>query len=517
MKRALAGACLAVILLGAASGQDADTPSAFETADVHSSSPGTEERGGFTGGGRFDMRGATLLSLIAVAYDVDTDLVLGGPPWLNSDRFDVIATPPHPTPSPETKRAMLQALLADRFKLAIRREMKDMPAYFLTVGKKGPKLQPADKPGTPNSSRVAGTAGVIHRVCNGYTMAALAELLPQVAGVYIDHPVVDKTGLTGAYDFQLDWMGKAQYFAARKNPGDGPQPVSIFDAIEKLGLKLEPGTHPTQVVVVDSVNRTPTANPPVAAARAAAVPTEFEVAEVRPSKPGATEQTTRMQNGRLDLQGYTVKRLMSIAFEVDEARIAGGPKWLDSDRFDVIAKTPKDLPLDALRRMMKTLLVDRFKLAVHNDDQPLEVFALTVGKRGAKLKESGGAVRSDCKISVELKGRTYVCQNTTMAQLAERLPSVAAAYIVHPMVDLTGLKGAYDFTLVWTPKRVLQAVAGRGGNEGAQADGIAQASTPAGEMTLFEAIDKQLGLKLEEQKHPMPSVVIDHLERLPEN
>jgi uncharacterized protein (TIGR03435 family) len=461
------------------------------------------------------MRGATMLTLIATAYDVDTDLVLGGPSWLNSDRFDIIAKAPSPTPSPEVLHAMLQALLADRFKLAIRHERKDMPVYFLAVGKKVPKLQPAAKPDKPDCPRVGGTVGLIHRACQAYTMAALAELLPEVAGNFVDHPVVDKTGLAGSYDFQLDWMAKAAYLAAKTSPGDGPAPVSIFDAVDKLGLKLEAGTNPTPVIVVDNVNRTPTENPPGVTRKIPDVPTEFEVAEVHPTKLGPTERGVQNQNGRLDLQGFTLKQLISMAFEVEEARVVGGPKWLDTDRYDVIAKAPRDPPPDATRGMLKALIVERFKLAVHNEDQPVPVFALTLGKRSPKLKESDGSARSDCKISVEVKGRTYTCQNTTMAQLAERLPSVAAAYIVHPMVDLTGLKGAYDFALVWTPRGRLPGVAGRGGDAGAQAEGIAQASAPAGDLTVFEAIDKQLGLKLEEQKHPMPAVVIDRVERAP--
>jgi uncharacterized protein (TIGR03435 family) len=346
-------------------------------------------------------------------------------------------------------------------------------------------------------------------------MAALAELLPEVAGNFVDHPVVDKTGLTGSYDFQLDWMAKAAYLAAKTSPGDGPASVSIFDAVDKLGLKLEAGTSPTPVIVVDSVNRTPTENPPGVTRKIPDVPTEFEVAEVHPTKLGPTERGVQNPNGRLDLQGFTLKQLISMAFEVEEARVVGGPKWLDTDRYDVIAKSPRDPPPDATRGMLKALIVERFKLAVHNEDQPVPVFALTLGKRSPKLKESDGSARSDCKISVEVKGRTYTCQNTTMAQLAERLPSVAAAYIVHPMVDLTGLKGAYDFALVWTPRGRLPGVAGRDGDAGAQAEGIAQASAPAGDLTVFEAIDKQLGLKLEEQKHPMPAVVIDRVERAP--
>ena len=81
-------------------------------------------------------------------------------------------------------------------------------------------------------------------------MADLSELLPQVARNYVDHPVVDKTGIAGSYDFPLDWMGKAAYLAAKANP-DGPVAVSMFDAIEKLGLKLEPGKSPASVIVID--------------------------------------------------------------------------------------------------------------------------------------------------------------------------------------------------------------------------------------------------------------------------
>ncbi|HMD70453.1 MAG TPA: TIGR03435 family protein [Bryobacteraceae bacterium] len=515
MKLALAGLCLVVFLSAAAPGQSAETPPSFEVADLRVSAPGTAERGGFTSGGRFDMRGTTMLTLIAAAYGVDTDMVVGGPAWLNSDRFDIIAKPPSPTPSPEIQQAMLQALLADRFKLAIRHEQKDMPVYFLVVGKKGPKLQPAAKPGEPDCPRVAGDTGMAHRGCRAYTMAALCELLPQVAGFYADHPVVDRTGLTGSYDFQLDWMSKAAYLAAKANPGDGPQPVSMFDALEKLGLKLEAGTNPAPVIVVAQVNRTPAENPPGVAAKIPDVPMEFEVAEVRPSKPGETQTQGRLENGRLELLGFPLKALIALAFDVEDYRVAGGPKWLDTDRFDVIAKAPKAVPEDAVQGMLKTLIVERFKLAFHNQDQPVPVFALTLGKRGPKLKEADGSVRSDCKLSIEVKGRTYTCQNTTMAQLAERLPSVAAAYIVHPMVDLTGLKGAYDFTLVWTGKRRLSGFAGRGGDAGAQTEGIAQASAPAGDLTVFEALDKQLGLKLEEQQHPMPSIMIDHVDRTP--
>jgi uncharacterized protein (TIGR03435 family) len=127
----------------------------------------------------------------------------------------------------------------------------------------------------------------------------------------------------------------------------------------------------------------------------------------------------------------------------------------------------------------------------------LPVFALVAGKDSPKLKASDGGARSQCDLLVADTGRSYTCRNTTMAQLAERLPDVAQAYFTLPLVDLTELKGAYDFTLTWTPKIRGPRV---------QVD---QASTPAGGVTVFEAIERQLGLKVEERKYPLPLLVVD--------
>jgi uncharacterized protein (TIGR03435 family) len=299
----------------------------FEVADAHVSAPGSELRGGFAPGGRLDLRGATMLDLISVAYSVDSDMVTGGPSWLNTDRFDIIARAAPAAASKETLQAMLQALLADRFKLAVRQEQRDMPVYALLVGKKGVKLQPVANPERPESSRVDGEPGLNHRACRSFTMADLAGLLPQIARNYVVHPVVDMTGLTGSYDFQLDWMGLGPYMAAKANP-DGPPPVSIFDAIEKIGLKLEEQKKPAPVIVIDHVNRTPTSNPPGVTKTIPETPTEFEVAEVRPSKSGvaAAGQDGRIEfrNGRLEMLGATLKEIISVAYDVDDDTVAGG-------------------------------------------------------------------------------------------------------------------------------------------------------------------------------------------------
>jgi uncharacterized protein (TIGR03435 family) len=487
----------------------------FEVADVHVSAPGTSESGGFMPGGRVELRATTMLDMIAIAYGVEPPMVVGGPSWLNSDKFDVIAKAPS-TASEVSLQAMLKALLADRFKLMARPDTKEMAVYVLTVGKNGSKLRPAANPGPSKTSRGEGDPSINNHVkCESFTMADLIELLPEVARNYVDHPVVDKTGLEGAYDFQLDWMGIGPYRIAKANP-DGPPPFSLFDGLEKLGLKLEAQKQPMPVIVVESVNEKPTDNPPGVITKIPTFPTEFDVAEVRPAKPVATPQGQMgqagpmgqmdFQNGRVQIMGATLKGLISLAYDTTMDRIVGWPKWLAEDRFDIIAKAPAAAPFEALRGMLKTLIVQRFTMTVHTEEQLMPVYVLAQGKK-PKLKQSDGTARSDCQI-VNKDRRTYVCQNTTMAQFAERLPTVAAAYIHPPLLDLTSLKGAYDFEVYWTPKGQLS----NGGKAGGDPN---QAPTPTDDVTVFEAVDKQLGLKLEEQKHPIPVLVIDKVAHTP--
>src|SRR5579872_1596298 len=131
MTRALAG--LILVLLLPYPGQ-AQVQRTFEQADVYPTDPGTRESGGFLPGGRFECRGATLLKLIATAYNVKTDAI-AGPAWLGVERFDVMAKAQSAQAPTESLRAMLQALLADRFALALHEEQKAMPVYVLAVGK----------------------------------------------------------------------------------------------------------------------------------------------------------------------------------------------------------------------------------------------------------------------------------------------------------------------------------------------------------------------------------------------
>jgi uncharacterized protein (TIGR03435 family) len=266
-------------------------------------------------GGRSELRTATMVDLIGSAYGVDADKVIGGPNWLESDRYDVIVKAPG-SASPEALKLMLQALLADRFNLAVHNDSKPLPGFALTLGKRKPQLKEADGTGETGcrglpQTPAPGTIPPAVVSCNNVTMAAFAEQLRRMASAYIDHSIVDLTGLKGSWDFTLKWTARAALGFA------GAEGITIFDAVDKqLGLRLEPQKVQTPVLVVDLVNRKPTDNLPDVAQSlpAVAVPTEFEVADIKPSNPDSKEQGLRIQpGGRVAVQGMTLKFLITLA------------------------------------------------------------------------------------------------------------------------------------------------------------------------------------------------------------
>jgi uncharacterized protein (TIGR03435 family) len=155
--------------------------------------------------------------------------------------------------------------------------------------------------------------------------------------------------------------------------------------------------------------------------------------------------------------------------------------------------------------MVRTLLEDRFHLKVHTEERPVTVYALIAVK--PKMSAADASNRTSCKNTAanaakvaSSVSRTFICQNITMAQLAEKLPQIGGGYIDHAVVDMTELDGAYDFPLNFSPMRAFKA-----GGEG---------SDPNGAISLFEAVEK-LGVKLEQRKRAMPVLVIDQLDEKP--
>ena len=544
MMRALAGLTFVLLLSGGAFGQSTATLPTFDVADVHvrahSNNPAPFMTGGVLRGGRYDLRNATLLDMIRMAYaPIDADNILGGPNWLERDRFDIVAKAPQST-SPENVRLMLQGLLADRFKLVLHTDTKPVPGFALTVGKGGkaklkeasgegaPGCQPAPPPSTPPDPSVV-PYGVV--ICHGMTMEVLAQTLRGMAGAYITSPVVDQTGLTGTWDFELKWTARALLARA------GSDGITIFDAVDQqLGLKLEPRNIPSPVIIVDSANQKPSDNPSgVAQNLPLPPPAEFDVADVKLSLPDAMPQGRIQPGGQLNLQGFPMKLLIQIAFDInDDQLITNTPKWFDSTKYSIIARTSAvaagatttgpQLDIDDVRLMLRALLVERFKLATHLEDRPVNAYVLLADKpkltkadptNRTGWKEGPGNDGRDPRNTNSVLSRLVTAKNMTMAQFAEDLIRMASGYVRTPVEDATGIEGAFDFTINFTPAGLLTGGPGAGQN-GGQAPGTAPAaSDPTGGLSLPDAINKQMGLKLDQRKRQMPVLVIDHVEEKP--
>ena len=493
-----------MLLCVVARAQSAPAAPQFEAADVHVSPAGASQSGAFLPGGRIEFRATTLLSLIATAYSVPANRVAGGPSWIDTDRFDVIAKAASGA-SQIGLRNMLQGLLAERFGLTVKNEEKPLEVFALMPLKSGVAKR-SDGKGDPDcKTRVEEGVRVID--CHNVTMASLAERLPLMANGYFSKPVVDRTGFKDAYDFTLQFLPRGQL-----PPGSEGAAMSLFTSIEKqLGVKVENQTAPVPMISIDKVNRTPAPNPPDTIAKLGATPTEFEVVDIHPSRPDQQEDFD-MKNGRIVAKGIALKDLITFAYNVEDDWVRG-EKWLETERFDIVAKTAPTESDDTLRVMVQSMLADRFKLKAHREPQPVTVYALTVVK--SKLKEADPTSRSTCRQSAADGARVYTCQNTTMAQLAEKIRQPAGGYLEHPVVDLTGLKGAYDFTVSWTPANRIFGGGRRGGGDAADASAAPVASDRPVGFTIFESFEKQLGLKLATQKHPMPVVVVDSMNRTP--
>jgi len=247
--RALLACGLFVALSYAAWAQSQAAP-AFEVASVRVNSSGNGHHSVERDTGRITMTNVDLKSAIALAYGV-TESQVSGPGWLDSERYDVIAKAPEGAKEDE-QPAMLQTLLADRFKLRAHRETRETSVYAIVVAKNGPKFQPVE--GGANDGGVSSSAG--HMTAHKIPMARLATFLGS-ARAQLDRPVVDMTGLQGVFDLNLVWEPDRPERA--KNDGEsGP---SLFTALqEQLGLKLESRKAPVEILVVDAVEKTPTEN-----------------------------------------------------------------------------------------------------------------------------------------------------------------------------------------------------------------------------------------------------------------
>jgi uncharacterized protein (TIGR03435 family) len=490
-------------------------------------------------GDRFVVHQATPLNLITTAYHVEDDAVTGGPPGLEFDHYDIVASTPPGTTDKDTA-PMLQALLADRFKLAVKLDTKPLPAFVLKAGSGPAKMkQAADAAGEPNC-QVAnppppGTPfpPTVTLKCTNMTMEQLADELQNFGWQSLNHPVVDATGMKGAWDFEFPFTWQ---------PG-APDAVTIFAAMNQLGLKLEAGTAPRPALAILSMADAPTPN---AAGIEKLLPTpplpSFEVAVVRPSKNESKEaQMNYMSADQVTFSG-SERRLISLAWDISEKTIFDAPPFSDEKVWEIAAKIPvpesplapgrqPQIDFDQVRLMLQSLLAERFGLKVHTEDRPGNAYTLLPGT--PKMKKADPTNRASCTNRVppgekdpraenSLVTQYMHCTNVTMDQFARELKAYSGAIIKTPVLNKSGVEGRYDLTLSFTGLRQLELLGlAQGGAtpkpsaSGGGGGGTAEVADPAGVLLLQDAVAKQLGLKLLLEKRPIPALVVDHIEEKP--
>lgn len=237
---------------------------------------------------------------------------------------------------------------------------------------------------------------------------------------------------------------------------------------------------------------------------------QFEVASVKPAPPpeqrsggrGAPRSTggPRTPDPSLFIcDSCTLSELVISAFNIQPYRLSA-PSWMESERFTVNARVPVGTTVEQLRLMQQNLLAERFKLTYHHEEKEMPRWELVVAKGGPKLKasvgelagtdarEPGATVTPDGRVSAQ-----YIDQSMT------ELAAILSKQVHMPVTDITGLMGKFDFTLTWAMDR----------------GGPSPASDADCGPTIFNALQTQLGLKLQQKKGPVDRLVIDHAERVP--
>jgi uncharacterized protein (TIGR03435 family) len=241
----------------------------------------------------------------------------------------------------------------------------------------------------------------------------------------------------------------------------------------------------------------------------------FEVASIKPTDPTLTVKMMQLplNDGRVTIRGLTLKQLIRYAWGnvgvgdgLHASLVAGGPTWVDHDRFDIVAKSEGTrIPSrDERRQMLRDLLIERFQLRLHHESRKTAVYALLVAKNGHTMttrKQNDGSE----PISLRFSGLHIVGRNVPMTGLIDALeamiPLTDPEREDRPVLDQTGLAGAFDFELAWSGDATFSA--GKGPT-------LAETATAP---ELFMAVQEQLGLRLKPRKAPMQILIIDDAEK----
>lgn len=233
---------------------------------------------------------------------------------------------------------------------------------------------------------------------------------------------------------------------------------------------------------------------------------QFEVASIKLAAPDASGRWIRMQTAhQFVAHNHDLKTLIAAAYDVSPQAISGGPTWMETEHYELIAKAPGESrpTWNQQMAMLRALLADRFKLAIHRQDKQMPIYALTIAKGGAKLKESTLAPDASPEgpppliFVVSPPNLRLPARYATMDDLASVFQRAA---LERPVVNETGLTGHYDFDLEFTIDETLWGGA------------LGKAPENPTKPSLFAALQEQLGLKLEATHGPVSIVVIRHAE-----
>jgi uncharacterized protein (TIGR03435 family) len=498
------------------------------------------------GHGRVDLRNATLVNLIDYAHGIEDDdgredaSIVGGPTWLDFDRFDVAAIVPSLEPAiPDTGqpnygmyapgtdatvRPVVERILEERFHLKYHNEDRPLPGYVVTVAKDGPKLTEAKDPSAPSGCQAVRAKDDPSRVTTTCTSETIAQFLSTIGGTF-RHPLLDRTGLTKAYDFTLRFS--YEQLSTRQDSINS----YIEELNKQLGIVMTLGDVPQPAIVVDHMDRTPAANPPETAKLLPAAPEfESEVASVRVANAKEPQAQMRPSGSQIALSNFSLQQLVVEAWQLPSGAMLGDvPPWLDSVRYTILAKLPPEvdgrtlvLHQDPLDSMLRKLLVDRFHIQSHWGEQTADGYVLLAGM--PKMRKADPSSRTYCKygpaegekdvrrVDSPFNGMFH-CQNVTMAQFADLLSAVARADIKNRIVDKTGLMGSYDFSVSYTSAsrlRVQEAAA-----QAAAAKAGDATAEPVEGLGIEDAVRKELGVRLEKQPLPLQFLILDHIDQTP--
>ena len=545
----------------------------FEVASIKPNTSGTRMvRISGVGTSRFVATNVTVRMLIAFAYDLKNFQISGGTTATDSDRYDVEAKAAESKPSLEQSRLMLQALLADRFKLMVHRETKEMPVYALVAGRNGTRLAEPKagscvtiEPGSPPPPPPArGQPPPLF--CGGLMMGPdtlrgvktsmkefVGALLRFWAGQWSTRRDTPERLMSISNFRRKGWIWSACSAAPacrrmrrnlttpdlRSSPPSRSNLVSDWnrkkDRLRSWSLTTQRKHPKTRRPIV--TNRFPQRSYALLAVSAMLVlpgfssAQTFEVASVKPNTSGNNMIMIRPPvGGRFTATNARLKMLIGLAYKVQDFDISGGPGWIDSDGYDITAKAADtNAGIDQLRPMLQALLEDRFKLKVHRETKEMPVFALMAAKNGPKLPvaKEGGCVAFGPgsppppppvpgKLPPTPCGGFMMGPNRleggkiSMTQLVGALSNVLG----RPVIDKTGFTGTFDAKIEFSLEGTTFGASGVGPLGGPLPDaGNPDTSRPS----IFTALQEQLGLKLDAQKAPSEILVIDHAEKASEN